>query len=390
MSRANAADWEEFFRQWYPVMVRMGLAGGAGHSDAYDIASAVAICVWRSWTRWIAVEDKDKRRYLHTAVVRELARTRKKRAGQHERESRWGLDPLRPTPYDSAAGSHGNVDQLDGVREAMAILTPRQREVLVLLYIGQLVGWDVKDIADALGIHPDTIRRHRQNMRRSLVSFVGGNGHEHRRWLRAGERLHEDFHRGGQPSPLGLRPIILDAWNLAQERGLDPDRGTEVVLLDPSDLRQRREQSPIPARSPVLSELVDLAARHELLAVVLDADSIVLHRGGHRKALAAADRLGYVEGVCWDLDHAGVNAVGLARILGRPVTVNRFEHTFPDQHRLCCLAMPIRTPDSGHIILNLTTTTDALTKVPVAIHRQLHVLAHRLHRQLWAPRGSEP
>jgi hypothetical protein len=75
-------------------------------------------------------------------------------------------------------------------------------------------------------------------------------------------------------------------------------------------------------------------------------------------------------------------------MLGRPATVNRFEHTFPDQHRLCCLAMPIRTPDGGHITLNLTATTDALTKVPVAIRRHLHIVAHRLHHQLWASQGT--
>jgi transcriptional regulator of acetoin/glycerol metabolism len=131
--------------------------------------------------------------------------------------------------------------------------------------------------------------------------------------------------------------------------------------------------------------LVDLAGRNELLAVVLDADNIVLHRGGHDNALAAADRLGYVEGACWNLDHAGVNAAGLAPIFGRPTTVNRWEHTFPDQHGLCCLAIPIRIPNGRHVTLNLTATNDTLTSMPRAIQRQLHTMAQRLHRQLWTP-----
>jgi transcriptional regulator of acetoin/glycerol metabolism len=136
------------------------------------------------------------------------------------------------------------------------------------------------------------------------------------------ERIHENFH-SGHTSPFGPRPIIMDAWTLLRERGLNPKLGTQVVILDQSELQQRRQQSPIPTGSPILAELVDLATRNELLAVILDTQNIVLHRGGHHNALAAADQFGFVDGACWDLNHAGVNAAGLAQILGTPITVNR-------------------------------------------------------------------
>lgn len=380
MSTAENAARAEFFRQSYPKMVKIGQALGASRADAEDAASAVNECIQRSWTHWAAVENKNG--YLRTAVGHELDRIRQRRTAQQTREARWAQDILRSTPRDSVVDSDDHIRELDGVRQILAIASQRQREILAWLYLGQQAGWETNDIAHALGICPDTIRRHRQNARRTLAPVLTGNGHEHRRWKRAGERIHEDFYRGCT-NPFGPRPIILDAWKFTRERGLNPERGTEVVLLDPSKLRQRRQQCPIPTTS--LAELVDLAARNELLAVVLDTDNIVLHRGGHHDALAAADRLGYLEAACWNLNYAGVNAAGLAPILGRPTTVNRWEHTFPDQHGLCCLAIPLRIPHGGHLTLNLTATTDALTSIPGAIQRQLLTMAHRLHKQLWTP-----
>lgn len=382
VSQAGDAERAEFFRHWYPTMVKMGVAFGASHADAEDAASAVAICVLRSWTHWIAVHDN--KYYLRKAIIRELIRIWKKHATQQARELRWAQDSLRSTPYDDVTDGYEKICEFEGVLQCLAISSPRQRELLSWLYLRQQTGWDLKEIADALGISQDTIRRHRQNARRTLKPFLTGDGHEHRRWLRAGERIHEEFH-GGRPSPFSPRPIIRDAWNLGRTRGLDCRRGTEVVLLGPSELHRRRQQSPVSTRSSSLAELVDLATRNELLAVVLDADSIVLHRGGYHDALAAADQLGFLDGAVWDLDHAGVNAAGLAQVLGRPATVNRWEHTYPDQYGLCCVAIPIPTLRNGHIVLNLTATSDSLTSIPRAIQRQLHTIAQRWHHQLWTP-----
>lgn len=376
MSEADAAEWVQFFLRWHSTMIRMALEFGASHPDAEDAASAVTECVQRSWTHWQAADDKKS--YLRTAIRHELYRSGRKHVARQARELRWTGDSPSST-HDSIADG-----ELDGVRQALAIATPRQREVLAWLILAQQAGWDVKDIAARLGVHPSTIRRHRQNARETLAPFLIGNGHELRRWLRAAERIHEDFHRG-TANPFGPRPDILEAWEMTREWELDPGRGTKVVQLDRDELRQRRAQSPVPGRSPILAELFDLAERNDLLAVVLDTDSIVLYRGGHPDALAAADRLGYQEAAAWNLYNAGVNAAGLAPILGRPATVNRFEHTFRDQARLCCLAIPVRTPAGEHITLNLTAATEALTSVPRAIHRQLHTIAQHLHRQLWTP-----
>ncbi len=378
MSGVDGSAYAEFFTRWYPRMVGIGLRAGVGRPDAEDAAGAVAMSVWRSWSRWIAVENKSA--YLRTAVVNELGRTLKKQAARRAGERRWARDRW-PEPRDSAADAHDRGRELEGVRECLDISPQRQREVLAWLCLRQRAGWPVAEVAEALGIRPATVRCQRRHARRSLEPFLLGEGHEHRRWLRAGQRIHESF-AGGDTGLSMPRPVIGDAWTLLRDGGLTPDRGTRVELLDQDELAWRRHRSPIPVDSPILAELVDLATRNELLAVVLDSRLTVLHRGGHRDALAAADRLGFVDGACWDLAHAGVTAAGLAGHLGAPVAVNRWEHYFPDQHGMCCVAIPVPTPDGGHVTINLTSTADSLTTVPLALHRMLDILALRLRKQL--------
>jgi RNA polymerase sigma factor (sigma-70 family) len=369
----------EFFKRWYRTMVRMGLALGAGQLDAEDAASAVALQVIRSWSHWTAA--KKQYSYLHKAMRNELRKTMRKQSTRQEVQSRWAHDVRWFEPGDSTADAYARARESDGVRQCLAITTQRQRQILAWLCLRQQAGWRVADIADALGITRATIRAQRRFARNTLEPLLLGDEREHRQWLRAGERIHADFHRG-RTGPFAPRPIIRRAWTLLREFGVPPEHSTQITVLGRSELQERRQQSPIPASSPVLAELADLATRNGLLAVVLDAQGTVLRRRGDNDALAAADQLGFVDGACWDLHHAGVNAAGLAQILGAPATVNRWEHSSPDQHGLCCVAIPVRIPHHRHITINVTATADVLTSVPRAIHPQLHTIARRLHQQM--------
>ncbi|WP_433264599.1 hypothetical protein ACQPZF_35515 [Actinosynnema sp. CS-041913] len=373
--------WAEFFVCWHPKMVVMGLQAGAARPEAEDAAGAVAVRVMQSWSRWVAVRHQDA--YLRRAVVREVVGARRKQAARRTGEARWARDGLWSGPRDPVTDACERGCELDVVRQCLAIAPERRRDVLAWLFFGRPPGWTVADIAAELGICPATVRCQRRHARRDLAPFLLGDGHERRAWLRAGQRVHETFRAGGA-GPLTPRPVIADGWARLNEDGLTPDRGTLVELLDRDELERRRRLSPLPAGSPVVAELIDLATRNELLAVVLDSDDMVLHRGGHRDALAAADRLGFLDGACWDGDHAGVTAAGLARSLGAPVTVNRWEHYFPDQHGLCCVAIPVPLAAGGHVTLNLTAAADSLTTVPRAVHRMLDILARRLRKELQA------
>jgi DNA-binding CsgD family transcriptional regulator len=183
----------------------MGLALGAGKAQAEDAASVVVLGVRRSWTGWAAAENEQG--YLRKAVRYELGKIGKRRVAEQVRELRYARELL-------PAGRRNDSHELVGVRQALTIMTPRQREIIGWLYVGQLMGWDPRDIADELDIHPDTIRRHRKNVRDVLGPVLTGG--DDRLRLRAAQRAHEAWHRG-EPSPFGPRPTILKGWMRAHE-----------------------------------------------------------------------------------------------------------------------------------------------------------------------------
>jgi transcriptional regulator of acetoin/glycerol metabolism len=117
------------------------------------------------------------------------------------------------------------------------------------------------------------------------------------------------------------------------------------------------------------------------MMVVVDADGVVLWRGGDRRVLRLADRLGFLEGAYWDIKNAGVNGIALALTTGRTVTVCGWEHYVQAQHDLSCVAAPVRDPQDGRAVcvLNLTGTQPT---VHHAIMREIDTMAMRLHRQL--------
>ena len=120
---------------------------------------------------------------------------------------------------------------------------------------------------------------------------------------------------------------------------------------------------------------------------ITDGDA-VLWRGGDRKVLAAADRIGFREGALWGcLQHRGVNALSLCLLRHATVTVNRWEHTFPQEHSFSCAAAPVIIESGAErpriIGLNLT----GAHIIPVAVVRQLESIAIRLRLLM---RGTTP
>lgn len=372
------SPFDEWARDFYPALP--GLARRYCRcADVDDVVQSVSAGILRSWAGWAAAPNKDA--YLRTTVRNNAGTWHKATVARGQREcSPIDPDALPTLPADDPSRRACVACELDVVRELLEIAPRRQRDVLMALYDCDRRRGQIAAVAAGLGLRPDTIRRQRQCAREKLGPFLTGEGHDLRRWRRAGENAHEDF-RLGRVGTVVPRPVIHDAWTSLRSRGVDPDRGTQVVLLDRDELRRRREQCGI-SGSLVAREFDDFAARNELLAVVLDDECVVLHRGGDRATLAAADVLGFVDGACWSLEKAGVTAAGLARRMCVPMTVNGWEHYFSDQHGLSCVSIPVHGP-FGVYTVNLTTAAGAIS-VPRATHQGLHGIALRLGRQLWS------
>lgn len=373
----------EFFIRYSPMMVPMSMRQGAAKADAEDAASALIICIIESWPHW-KEEVRHKEAYLYRCMTNRLKRIWEQPAIRQKNEARWAHDPLSTEPRYSAADLFMRVREFDAVREWLAMLPPRQREVAGWLCLLQWAGRPVADVAQELGIATSTIRSHRRYTRKIMDALRAGEGEgeDHRRWMAAGERIHQEFHEGN-PGPFGPRPLIGAAWVEAMHKGVKPTAGADVVFLDRDELKRRRERSAVPSGSPFLAELNIMALRHGMLSVVLDAESHVLHRGGQSSELGAADKVGFMDGAVWDLEHAGANAAGASGHYGVPITVSRWEHSLISQHKLCCAAVPVHLPQGRSVTINLTSSASSMTSVPRALFLQLLDLARRLRREEW-------
>ncbi|WP_188316749.1 sigma factor-like helix-turn-helix DNA-binding protein [Solihabitans fulvus] len=367
MSSTALVPFEDFFTQWRHPLVRFLVQKGASWFDAED---AVQLVLMKTFSR--ATQVRNRGAYLRRAAMYTLSAMKKCQLRDQIRAENW---TGRPRELSAADICHRD-REIDTVRELLAILPQRQRQVVAGLYDG----YQPNEIADALGASPATVRSNRRHARRTLEPFTVGGDRESRRWMRSGERIYDAFHRG-EPLPLLPRPVIDRAWRVAKYLQLDPERGVEMETPSPDEVMHRRRTSQLATHSWVLSAMTALAEATGQMMVVVDGDGVVLWRDGDRRTQDAAEKLGFVAGARWDIRHAGVNGIALALMTRRTMAVSRWEHSVQTQHDLACVAVPVLDPWDGRVscVLNLTGTQ---TTVPQAIRRQVDTIGLRLHQEL--------
>jgi RNA polymerase sigma-70 factor (sigma-E family) len=102
----------------------------------------------RTWTRWSSIRDPERAdAYVRTAMVN-LSISWWRR--------RWrGEVPTQHLPEVAAADEYAGVDHRDEIGRALAMLTPRQRAVVVLRFYEDL---SEVDVAAALGCSVGTVK----------------------------------------------------------------------------------------------------------------------------------------------------------------------------------------------------------------------------------------
>src|SRR5919199_1511281 len=203
---------------------------------------------------------------------------------------------------------------------------------------------------------------------------------------------------GGTP-PAAPRPVIGASWRRLRGSGLDPSRTPDVALLDGAALERRRGESGLAPLLPLLRErLLPVARDAGQVLVVVDAGCRVLWREGGAEVRRRADRLGFVEGSCWDEDVVGTNAIGTSVVVRAPLQVHAAEHYAEGHQPWTCAAAPLRDPVTGRVlgVVDLSgpastvhPSTIALVDAVAALAGQELLQAHTRHverlRTLAAP-----
>ena len=118
-------EFREFMRGRWPAMVRLayGLTGDMGHAE--DVAQAAFARAYASWGRVRRTGDPDA--YVRRIVINENRRRFRKRRVAED------LSGEPPEPRGPGGGAPGP-EERSALLDALRVLGPRQRAVIVLRY----------------------------------------------------------------------------------------------------------------------------------------------------------------------------------------------------------------------------------------------------------------
>ena len=170
--RDRRLELEEIFQTHHQVVLKAAYRITGNPSDAEDVLQTVFLRLMRMDEAPGPVDELAP--YLHRAAVNAALDTlRSKRRSRavpmFEGDDPAATDP-RPSPYKEQQGR----EMRDGLRQAMATLSPRAAEVFALRFIE---GYGNKEIAGMLGTSQTAIgvslHRTRAQLRTELGSFLG-------------------------------------------------------------------------------------------------------------------------------------------------------------------------------------------------------------------------
>lgn len=168
-------------------------------------------------------------------------------------------------------------------------------------------------------------------------------------WARLLRRAH-DATLSGRGTPPVLRDVIVRSWARCIEAGVDPERPASRVL-DEDETQQRLAAHPLAAVVPLLHELLaEVAHDGRHLAVLGDAEGLVLWSEGHTSMVEAAAEPHFVPGCLCSEPGIGTNAVGTALAIDHAVQVFSAEHFNRLLHGWTSAAAPIHDPDTNELL----------------------------------------
>jgi hypothetical protein len=151
-------------------------------------------------------------------------------------------------------------------------------------------------------------------------------------------------------TPAVLRDVIVRSWARCIAARVDPERPAQRVL-DEDETRRRLDANPLVTVVPLVRELlaeVAQDARH--LAMLGDAEGLLLWAEGHSSMLDAAAKPRFLPGCLCSEPGIGTNAVGTALALDHAVQIFSAEHFSRLLHGWTTSAAPIHDPETNELL----------------------------------------
>ncbi len=154
----------------------------------------------------------------------------------------------------------------------------------------------------------------------------------------------------------------MATWDRSRAHGADAqgDRVAEEGIVDTLQLADALARSEDLRRSAsnVLHGFAAACAANDYVAVLADADGVVVETYIGNSFAREAERLRLIEGAAWAESLRGTNAIGTALAESRPVAVTGAAHFARVNEDMACFASPIRSP-RGEIVGVLDATSTA-------------------------------
>ncbi|MCY8981266.1 sigma-54-dependent Fis family transcriptional regulator [Bacillus halotolerans] len=157
------------------------------------------------------------------------------------------------------------------------------------------------------------------------------------------------FVKDGVLDEARIRKRIAESWHRCRKAEVNPylEKGPKVLQQTELDQQSNKHSFFLSTAMPYLEKLLPAIKEMEMMALLIDADGVVLALDGHRRALHEAKRINFVEGACWTETAVGTNAIGTALHISEPVVIQGSEHYSVASHHWNCSAAPIHYEDGS-------------------------------------------
>lgn len=151
------------------------------------------------------------------------------------------------------------------------------------------------------------------------------------------------FVQEGTLDPERINNRIAESWYRCKKRDVNPylRKGQHILPVEKLLAHRERHKDFLNIAERHVKKMEPVFQEAGMMALLIDPCGHVLSVSGNRKTIFEAQKINFVEGVCWTEERVGTNAIGTALETGEAVMVNGPEHFSVASHQWSCAAAPV-------------------------------------------------